>query len=145
MFVNDLIFSLNATVPVFLMMIFGWICRRIGLLDDHTTAVLNKFTFRTLLPALLFMDLSKADFRAVWDGKFVVFCIVATVISISLAFCYSLLHKDKAERGEIIQAAYRSSAAVLGIAFVKNIYGEAIMAALMIVGTVPLYNIAAVT
>ncbi len=145
MFVNDLIFSLNATVPVFLMMIFGWICRRIGLLDDHTTAVLNKFTFRTLLPSLLFMDLSKADFRAVWDGKFVVFCIVATVISISLALCYSLLHKDKAERGEIIQAAYRSSAAVLGIAFVKNIYGEAIMAALMIVGTVPLYNIAAVT
>lgn len=142
---NDLIFSLNATVPVFLMMIFGWICRRIGLLDDHTTSVLNKFTFRTTLPALLFMDLSKADFRAVWDTGFVVFCVAATVVSIGIAFCYSLLHKDRAERGEIIQAAYRSSAAVLGIAFVKNIYGEAIMAALMIVGTVPLYNIAAVT
>ena len=142
---NDLIFSLNATVPVFLMMIFGWICRRIGLLDDHTTSVLNKFTFRTILPALLFMDLSKADFRAVWDTGFVVFCVAATVVSIGIAFCYSLLHKDRAERGEIIQAAYRSSAAVLGIAFVKNIYGEAIMAALMIVGTVPLYNIAAVT
>ena len=42
------------------------------------------------------------------------------------------------------QAAYRSSAAILGIAFVKNIYGEATMAALMIVGTVPLYNIIAV-
>ena len=142
---NDLIFSLNATVPVFLMMIFGWICRRIGLLDDHTTSVLNKFTFRTTLPALLFMDLSKADFRAVWDTGFVVFCVAATVVSIGIAFGYSLLHKDRAERGEIIQAAYRSSAAVLGIAFVKNIYGEAIMAALMIVGTVPLYNIAAVT
>ena len=142
---NDLIFSLNATVPVFLMMIFGWICRRKGLLEDHTTSVLNKFTFRTTLPALLFMDLSKADFRAVWDTGFVVFCVAATVVSIGIAFCYSLLHKDRAERGEIIQAAYRSSAAVLGIAFVKNIYGEAIMAALMIVGTVPLYNIAAVT
>ena len=145
MFWNDLRFSLNATVPVFLMMIFGWVCSQVGLLDEHTTAKLNKFTFRTLLPALLFMDLSKADFRSVWDGKFVLFCAAATLISIGIAACYSFLHKDKSERGEIIQASYRSSAAILGIAFINNIYGEATIAALMVAGTVPLYNIAAVT
>ena len=75
MFKDNLIFSLNATVPVFLMMIFGWIVRRLGLLDDHSTAQVNKFVFRTLLPALLFMDLSTADFRKVWDGGFVLVCI----------------------------------------------------------------------
>lgn len=141
---ENLIFSLNATVPVFLMMVCGWVFRRIDLLDDHTTGVLNKFVFRTTLPALLFYDLSSADFRAVWDGKFVAFCLCATLLSIALAALYSLANKDKAERGEIVQAAYRSSAAVLGIAFVNNIYGQATMAALMIVGTVPLYNVAAV-
>lgn len=145
MFFQDLRFSLNATVPVFLMMVFGYFCYRAGLLDEHTTSKLNRFTFRTLLPALLFADLSKADFRAVWDTQFVLFCIAATLLSILTASVYSLLHKDKAERGEIIQASYRSSAAVLGIAFVNNIYGESLIAALMIVGTVPLYNIAAVT
>lgn len=145
MFLENLGFSLNATVPVFLMMVFGWFCQKIGLLDDHTTAKLNKFTFNTTLPALLFSDLSHADFRAVWDWKFVFFCITATLLSVGIACLYSLFHKDKTERGEIIQAAYRSSAAVLGIAFVKNIYGEATMAALMIAGTVPLYNIIAVT
>lgn len=145
MFLENLQFSLNATVPVFLMMLFGWFCQKIGLLDDHTTAKLNKFTFRTTLPALLFMDLSKADFISVWDSRFVLFCVGATLLSVGIAWLYALLHKDKAERGEIIQAAYRSSAAVLGIAFVKNIYGESVMAALMIVGTVPIYNIIAVT
>ncbi len=145
MFLSDLLFSLNATVPVFLMMVFGFFCRRIGLLDDHTTSQLNRFVFRTTLPALLFADLSKADFRSVWDGKFVLFCVIITLVSVGAAWLFSLLHKDKAERGEIIQAAYRSSAAVLGIAFVNNIYGKATMAALMIVATVPLYNIAAVT
>ena len=145
MFASNLIFSLNATLPVFLMMVFGFFCRRIGLLDDHTTSTLNKFVFRTTLPALLFADLSQADFKAVWDGKFVLFCAAVTILSIGAAVLFSLLHKDKAERGEIVQAAYRSSAAVLGIAFVNNIYGKATMAALMIVGTVPLYNIAAVT
>lgn len=142
---ENLIFSLNATVPVFMMMIFGWFVRRVNLLDDHSTAKINGFVFKTLLPALLFSDLSTADFRAVWDSKFVVFCISATLISVGIAVIYSLFHRDKSERGEIIQASYRSSAAILGIAFVKNIYGEATMAGLMIVGTVPIYNIIAVT
>lgn len=144
MFAENLMFSLNATVPVFMMMVFGWFVHKVKLLDERSTAQINKFVFRTLLPALLFMDLSTADFRAVWDTKFVVFCITATLISVGIACLYSLLNKDKCERGEIIQASYRSSAAILGIAFVKNIYGEATMAALMIVGTVPIYNIIAV-
>jgi predicted permease len=144
MFIDNLQFSLNATVPVVLMMIFGYICRKINLLDDHTTAQLNKFTFRAALPALLFNDLSTADFSGVWDGKMVLFCIIVTLLSVGIAIIYSLFHKDKAERGEIIQAAYRSSAAILGIAFIKNIYGESTMAAMMIVGTVPIYNIIAV-
>lgn len=144
MFAENLMFSLNATVPVFMMMVFGWFVHKVKLLDEHSTAQINKFVFRTLLPALLFMDLSTADFRAVWDTKFVIFCITATLISVGIACLYSFLNKDKCERGEIIQASYRSSAAILGIAFVKNIYGEATMAALMIVGTVPIYNIIAV-
>lgn len=125
-------------------MIFGWFVRRVGLLDEHSTAQINKFVFRTLLPALLFMDLSTADFRTVWDGKLVLFCMGATVLSVSIAVLFSLTHKDVSERGEIIQASYRSSAAVLGIAFVNNIYGKSTVAALMIVGTVPLYNVIAV-
>ena len=144
MFIENLRFSLNASVPIVLMMIFGYICRKVDLLDDHTTAKINKFTFRASLPSLLFMDLSTADFRAVWDGKLVGFCVIVTFFSVGIAVVYSLFHKDKAERGEIIQASYRSSAAILGIAFVKNIYGESLMAALMIVGTVPIYNIIAV-
>ena len=144
MFINNLIFSLNATVPVFLIMVFGWFVKKWGLLDDHSTAQINKFVFRTMLPALLFMDLSEADFREVWDTKFVLFCIIVTLICVGIAVGYSMFFKDKNERGEIIQASYRSSAAVLGIAFVNNIYGKSTMAALMIVGTVPIYNIISV-
>lgn len=143
-FIKNLNFSLNATIPVFLMMVFGWILQKIKILDDHTTRKINQFAFKVLLPALLFMDLSTADFKSVWDTKFVVFCFLVTICSIIIASIFSLIHKNKFERGEIIQASYRSSAAILGIAFVNNIYGKSTMAALMIVGTVPLYNIIAV-
>lgn len=59
-------------------------------------------------------------------------------------FLISCLLGDKTIRGEFIQAAYRSSAALLGIAFIQNIYGNAGMAPLMIIGSVPLYNMMAV-
>ena len=44
-----------------------------------------------------------------------------------------------------MQGAYRSSAAILGIAFIQNIYGTSGMAPLMIIASVPIYNIMAVT
>ena len=69
---------------------------------------------------------------------------MATLLSIGIAAAVSFLWRDRAIRGEFIQASYRSSAALLGIAFIQNIYGNAGMAPLMIIGSVPLYNIMAV-
>lgn len=143
-FFNDLNFSLNATVPIFIMMVLGWILTKTKILDEAAAKKLSQFSFKILLPALLFSDLSNADFMSIWDTKFVFFCFFVTIISIGIAFFISRFYQIKTERGEFIQASYRSSAAVLGIAFVNNIYGSSQMASLMIIGTVPLYNIIAV-
>ena len=144
---NNLIFSLNATLPVFLLMIFGYLMNRIGFIDDKAASWMNKFVFKISLPMLLFVDLADQDFKGTWNGKFVLFCFMATIISIVVIFSFSFLCvKEKGKRGEFIQGAYRSSAALLGLAFIHNIYGDAStgMGPLMILGSVPLYNICAV-
>lgn len=141
---DNLIFSLNATIPVFLMMVLGYVLHIIGWIDDDFASKLNKFVFLVPLPALLFNDLATVNFSEMWDTKFVLFCFVATVISIGIAVGVSGLWKDKSIKGEFIQVSYRSSAALLGIAFIQNIYGTAGMAPLMIIGSVPLYNVMAV-
>ena len=141
---ENLIFSLNATVPIFLMMLLGLLLKKIGWIDDAFAGKLNKFVFLVPLPVLLFNDLATVDFREVWDIKFVLFCFGVTIISIAISTGISFLWKDKSIQGEFIQSSYRSSAALLGIAFIQNIYGNAGMAPLMIIGSVPLYNIMAV-
>ncbi len=141
---ENLIFSLNATVPVFLLMVLGYMFRRLGLIDDVFASKMNKFVFLVPLPALLFEDLATVDFAQVWNLKFVLFCFGITLLCILLAVLVSFLWQDKSIRGEFIQASYRSSAALLGIAFIQNIYGNVGMAPLMIIGSVPLYNIMAV-
>ncbi|HJA81189.1 MAG TPA: AEC family transporter [Candidatus Mediterraneibacter intestinipullorum] len=141
---DNLIFSLNATVPVFLMMALGLVFRKIGWIDDVFASKMNKFVFLVPLPVLVFEDLATVDFSEVWDLKFVLFCFGATLVSMGIAAAVSFLWKDKSIQGEFVQASYRSSAALLGIAFIQNIYGDAGMAPLMIIGSVPLYNVMAV-
>lgn len=126
------------------MMCLGWFLRRIGLLDDVFASHMNRFVFRVALPVLLFQDLATEDFFSVWDPGYVAFCFAATLLSILLVTLCSLPIRDIPARGEFIQASYRSSAALLGAAYIQNIYGNAGMTPLMIIGAVPLYNIAAV-
>lgn len=141
---ENLIFSLNATIPIFLMMLLGMLFRKLGWMDEVFAAKMNKFVFLVPLPVLLFEQLATVDFSEVWDIKFILFCFVVTAISITISTLISLLWKDRSIKGEFIQTTYRSSAALLGIAFIQNIYGTAGMAPLMIIGSVPLYNIMAV-
>jgi len=140
----NLIFCLNATMPIFLLMVVGYILKRIHLVDDKSVGVMNKLVFKLFLPALLFADLATQDFLDIWDGRFVVFCFGITIISILISTLLSLIIKDPNERGEFIQGSYRSAAATLGIAFMTNIYDDVAFLALMIIGSVPLYNTAAV-
>ena len=141
---ENLMFCLNATGPIFLMMVFGLFLRKVGILDEDFANRMNKFVFKIPLPFLLFGDLAAVDFSKVWNIKFIVFCFVVTLISITISTLVSCLWRDKSIRGEFIQASYRSSAALLGIAFILNIYGNAGMAPVMIIGSVPLYNVMAV-
>lgn len=141
---ENLIFSLNATVPVFAMIILGMLFKKIGIIDDVFASKMNKFVFLIPLPVLLFKDLATLDFKEIWDTKFVLFCFFITIFSILIVTILSFLLKNKKNQGEFIQASYRSSAALLGIALIQNVYGKATMAPLMIIGSVPLYNIMAV-
>lgn len=141
---DNLIFSLNATVPVFFLMLLGVFFRNIGWIDNTFASDMNKFVFLVPLPVLVFEDLATVDFHQVWNFRFVLFCFAATLISILIAALLSFLWHDSSIQGEFIQASYRSSAALLGIAFIQNLYGTSGMAPLMIIGSVPLYNIMAV-
>lgn len=145
---ENLLFSLNATAPVFALMVLGYLFRKLGLIDERAASWMNKFVFKAALPVLVFKDLAAQDFAAAWNGRFVLFCFVVTAVSIAVITLISkAVVKDKPKRGEFIQASYRSSAALLGIAFIHNIYGDSAsgMGPLMILGSVPLYNIFAVT
>lgn len=142
---ESLLFSLNSTMPLFFLMLLGFLLHRTGFLKDEFVAQANKFVFHITLPVQLFRDLALTDLHAGFDAGYVLFCAAATISSILVIWVLArLLLKDKHIVGEFVQACYRSSAAILGVAFIQNIYGDSGMSGLMILGSVPLYNIFAV-
>lgn len=142
---ENLIFSLNATLPVFLVMVAGGILGKLGFLPKEFCKASDKLTFKVTLPIMLFLDMADVDMAHDFEPKFVLFCFGATLISILVIWALArTFMRDKTIIGEFVQASYRSSAAVLGVAFIQNIYGDAGMAPLMILGSVPLFNIFAV-
>lgn len=142
---ENLLFSLSVTLPIFFTIVIGYMLKQVHMFHDEFVKECNKFNFKVTLPALLFLDLYQADFKTVWDTKYVLFCFIVTLICIFVILCGGLLFcKNRDILGEFVQASYRGSAAVLGLAFIQNIYGQATIAPLMIIGSVPLYNVTAV-
>lgn len=139
---ENFIYSVNVTFPIFLVMVIGYILRQIGMLNENFVTVANRFNFKVTLPFMLFRDISSVDIRAVFDVKYVLFCAVVSTVCFWLIWGGTKLFlKEQSMRGAFVQASFRSSAAVMGLAFIQNIYGTSAMGPLMIVGAVPLYNI----
>lgn len=58
---QNLIFSLNATLPVFLTMVAGWLLRQWGFLPKEFCKAADRLTFKITLPIMLFLDMSAVD------------------------------------------------------------------------------------
>lgn len=139
---ENLLFSLNATVPVFLTMIIGYLLNKTGMFKGNFLSVANKFNFNVTLPALLFRDISETNITEVFDLKFVIFGAVVTSICFwGIWGVTKIVMKDKTMVGAFVQASFRGSAAILGIALIQNVIGHSAIAPLMIISSVPLYNI----
>lgn len=142
---DNFIYSLNSTVPIFLVMVVGWYLRQREILNDNFVTIGNKLIFNVTLPLMVFEDLAAADISGNLNWRFIAYCLLVTLVCILIIWGLTeLLMKDESMKGSFIQGAYRSSVAVLGLAFIENMYGDAGQAPLVLVSAVPLYNIFAV-
>ncbi len=143
---DSLVYSLNATMPVFLVIVIGYLLNRTGMFSDGFISSSNKFIFNICLPVMIFMDLAGTNILEVFDGSLVIYSAAVTTIAFAAIWiCARLFIRDRSITGAFVQAAYRSSVAVMGFAFMINIYGNAGLIPMIIIGCVPLYNIYAVT
>lgn len=144
---DNLIISANSILPIFIIIILGYILKSIGLLNNAFIDVSDKLVFKCALPAMLFYNVATTDFKSAFNGRLVAFCVIGT-------FCVFLLMtvlltpaiKRKDVRGAVIQGIYRSNFAILGVPLAISLFGTAggTAASLVIPFLIPVYNVFAV-
>lgn len=103
---DSFVYSINATVPVFLVMLLGGVIKKLGIIDDHFANVANRYVFKVALPVLLFRDLSKSDFKSQFEPKFVLYCSIVTILMFSLVWIFTeLLMKDDTQKAHSYREA----------------------------------------
>lgn len=142
---DSFVYSLNATIPIFLVMVLGGVIKKLGVIDDNFAKKANKYVFNVALPVMLFKDIASADMTSQFDLKFVLYCMLVTIFMFSAIWVLTeIFMKDDTMKGSFVQGSCRSSAAILGMAFIQNMYSDTGMAPLMIVAAVPFFNIISV-
>ncbi len=72
--------TLLIVLPVFSLILAGWVVRRIGVLGPHATSELNRFVVYLALPALLFRITSHARLSDLWQPGFIAVFGIATLM-----------------------------------------------------------------
>ena len=142
---NDFLFSVNATLPVFGVMVLGFLLRKGGCLTHGFCQVANKLVFHLCLPAMLFRQIAAIRGGSLPDGAFVLYAFCFTLLSTLAVWGVSrAVLKDKTQGGAFAQGAFRGNTALLGSVLLQSICGSMTYAPLIILAAVPLYNVLSV-
>ena len=147
---NNFTFSINAVLPVFLLIFVGYFLTKIGILTKKFSDVSSKFVFMIALPALLFLNISKSDFSGIFNVellKAIVFVFAAIlIIFLSIMLYAKKSIDDERKRGAFVQGCFRANYALLGIPLIYNIASDegVIAASLIAAFIIPYFNILAI-
>jgi len=143
----DLLFAVNATMPIVMLVAVGYILKRVGMLDGTVAKVLNKLVFRVFLPCMLFLNMYNIKDLADIDFGFVLYALAATLVLFGVAYITVMFFtKDNSKRGALVQAVFRANYALVGIPLATSLFGTegAIAATVLSAFLIPVFNALAV-
>lgn len=144
---DSLLFALNAVLPIVLTVAVGYGLKKIGLMDQSLAKACNRLVFRVFLPAMLFLNVYKIEELGGIEAGYILYVVIAVlaIAAVSTPFVL-LLTKDRRRRGALLQGAFRSNYALIGIPLAQSLFGQqgVIVATLLSAAVIPLFNVLAV-
>lgn len=142
-----LLFSLQVTGPIALVVVLGMLFRRLEWINDAFIQGGSKLVFNVGLPSLLFLNIVGSDPSALAGGSILVFAAVFTAawfVLLMLMAPWVTPHRD--ERGVFIQGSFRGNMGIIGLAFCLNAFGQeaALLASVYLAVLTLMYNVLAV-
>ncbi len=122
------VFALDVTAPILLVLVLGPLLRAIKMVDDHFISVANQVVFNITLPCMLFFGVANQPLQQALDIPLVLFASVSTFLATLLLWLLAPFFVAPSKLGVFVQGGFRGNLAIIGIAWVMNAYGQAIVA-----------------
>lgn len=137
--------SLNAVVPIVLLILLGYLLRRFNFLTDNFVSIGNKFVFKVCLPCMLFINIYDSMDSFNIDWTVVAYCVIIICAIFGLGLLTAILcTKDNRRKGVILQCTFRSNFAIIGLVLVERLGGDTAIAGIVSAFSIPVFNILAV-
>ncbi len=144
---DSFLFALNAIAPIVLTVAIGYFLKRIGWMRAELAKPINKLVFHVFLPAMLFLNVYRIEDLGGMDFGYVLYTVVALLFIFAASIPLVMRIAQKRERrGALLQAAFRSNYALIGIPLAQSLFGEegVLVATLLSAIVIPALNILAV-
>lgn len=129
-FLDILAFAFSVTGPIFVVLMLGIALARVGLITDAFVDAGTKLVFNVTLPSLLFISISKTNLEQTAIIALIGYGLAGTFAAyVLLEMLARTLVRPDTDRGVVVQGAFRSNMAIVGLAYCVNAYGEAGLAA----------------
>lgn len=141
---NDLVFSVNTVLPLLLMMLVGFVARRLGVIGPKGVKEANSAVFHVFLPLLLCLNIMDTRLGETLDYRTLIYAMAGVILTFAVMFAIApKLAREPLSRGVLIQGVARSNYAIFGVPLVMLTYPDAnqSVAALMVAAVVPLFNV----
>ncbi|MBO5933943.1 MAG: AEC family transporter [Clostridia bacterium] len=146
-FFDIFLFAFNAITPIVLLILTGFILKRIGFLNDNFLQTANKFVFNVSLPVLLFFNVYNIGNLGEIQWNTVIFALIIILLLFISGFVYSKLFiKDNRQKGVVWQSFYRSNFAIIGLPLSQALGGDEgiAIASILSAFSIPVFNALAV-
>ena len=136
--------AVNAVVPILLLIVLGSILRNVGFITDEFVRTGNKLVFRIGLTCTLFINVYNIPDIASVSWGFVLYIIAVTFLLFALGYVTAITStRQDTKRGVLLQSAFRSNFAIIGLSLATTLGGEAAaaVASLASAFVLPIFNI----
>ena len=140
-------FALDAILPIILLIVLGYILKRIHFLNEGFLKLGNAFVYKVCLPCLLFYNVYSIDSFSSINWSVVLYSEIFILLAFLIgAVCCKLFMKDPKQKGVVLQCIFRSNYAIIGISLAQALGGSSglMIASVLSAFSIPTFNILAV-
>jgi hypothetical protein len=124
---------INAALPIFALILTGYLCGRLNVLGDRAVDILNRFAVYLALPALLFRAMTKITFEQLNQLGFAASFAAGIIVPFAIAFFLARMRKQRVCQASIeaLDASY-ANVGFMGIPLCLLVFGESSIPAAVI-------------